>query len=143
MATSHGARHAEASGLGAAIIRMIRTRDIRWRYPPQPATKEKEIRYMFKRKLALAMLMATIGPASIAVADNGVDITPYGPGGVQWTVSVPAYDTPLNYGQRVSDGYYVPAASTYRFACFALSPWLPVGHGNGWGMSIPDFYATW
>ncbi|MBC7976653.1 MAG: hypothetical protein H7138_16895 [Myxococcales bacterium] len=94
-------------------------------------------------KAALLFLISSLAAGGVAHADGGVDVTPFGPGGIQWTVTTPAFETPFNYGQRLADGYQVPVAGSFRAACFVLSPWLPVGHGDGTGQFIPDFFATW
>jgi len=97
---------------------------------------------MFKTTILLAGVAAA-GLAGTARADGGVEFAPYGPGGLRWTVSVPAYQTPFNYGQRTTVSYDVPFAGSLRPGCFVVSPWLPVSHGDGEGEFIADFYSTW
>lgn len=98
---------------------------------------------MFKITTVVAGIAVAGCLAGTAHADGGVDFTPFGPGGVQWTVTLPAYQTPFSYGQSTAQGYDVPFAGSRRAGCFVLSPWLPVGHGDGEGQFIADFYSTW
>jgi hypothetical protein len=97
---------------------------------------------MLSKIAVLAGLASAVGFGGVARAD-GVDFTPFGPGGVQWTVSVPGFDTPLNYGTRTASSYDLPFSGSARPGCFALSQWLPVGHADGTGEFLPDFASTW
>jgi len=97
---------------------------------------------MFKPIVILAGLAVTAGVSGTAHAD-GVDFTPFGPGGVQWSVSESAFQTPFSYGQHTAQGYDVPFAGSLRAGCYVIAPWLPVGHGDGLGELIADVYSTW
>ncbi len=101
---------------------------------------------MFKKIAVVAGLATVASLGGIARADGGIDFTPFGPGGIEWTVSVPAFTTPFNYGQRTASAYEVPFDGRVRAGCFVLSPsqpWLRVGHRDGRGQFIPDFSSTW
>ena len=98
---------------------------------------------MFKSTAVLAGLAATACLTGTAHADGGVDFMPFGPGGVQWSVSRAAFQTPFNYGQSTAQGYDVPFAGSARAGCYVLSPMLPVGHGDGLGEFIADISSTW
>jgi len=97
---------------------------------------------MFNKMTVFASFTVAACVAGTAHAD-GVDFTPYGPGGVQWTVSVPGFVTPFNYGARTAQAYSVPYAAGARGGCFVVSPQLPVSHNDGTGNVFPDFYSTW
>jgi hypothetical protein len=98
---------------------------------------------MSKMATVLAFLVATGCLAGVAHAQAGVDFETFESGGIQWTTSMPALNSLLAYGQRLSDGYDVPVASTLRAGCFVATPWFEVTHGDGIGEHFPDFYATW
>lgn len=97
---------------------------------------------MYSKITVLASLAVAAGLAGSAHA-QGVDFTPIGQGGVQWSVSVPGFVTPFNYGTRTSQAYSVPYTAAARNGCFVVSPPLPVSHGDGWGNVFPDVYSTW
>jgi len=97
---------------------------------------------MFKPTVVLAGLAAAACVSGTAFAD-GVDFTPFGPGGVQWSVSDAGFRTPFSYGQHSAQGYDVPFAGSVRTGCYVISPPLPVGHGDGLGEFIADVYSTW
>jgi hypothetical protein len=98
---------------------------------------------MFKSTVVLAGLAVTAGLAGTAHADGGIDFTPFGPGGVQWSVSRAGFQTPFSYGQSTAQGYDVPFAGSLRAGCYVVSPPLPVGHGDGLGEFIADVSSTW
>lgn len=98
---------------------------------------------MLKATIVLGGLAAAACLSGTAHAEDGVEFIPFGPGGVQWIVSVPRYSTPGNYGQPTAQGYDIPFAGTARAGCFVESPWLLVSHANGQGEFLPDIYSTW
>ena len=98
---------------------------------------------MSKISIVVAGLAAAACLSGTAHADGGVDFTPFGPGGVQWSVSQPGFDTPFNYGQRIAQGYDIPFGGALRPGCFVRSPPLFVGHGNGTGQFFAELYSTW
>jgi len=100
---------------------------------------------MFNKMTVFASFAVVTSLIGTARAD-GIDFTPIGQGGVQWTVSAAGFDTPFHYGTLTAQAYSVPYAVQPRSGCFVVGPknaWLPVTHGDGWGNVFPEFYSTW
>lgn len=100
---------------------------------------------MFNRLVVFATLAVAVGIAGTAGTAHaqGVTFDPFGVGGAQWTVTAPAFTTPFSYGTRTANMYSVPYAVNTRAGCFVAAPPLRVGHRDGQGFFIPDFYSTW
>jgi len=84
--------------------------------------------------------------ASSALADDnyeGVVRTPFGPGGLRLTVSMPSFNRPVEIGTVVADGYKIPFSRNPRPGCFVGSPTLAIGHADGDGQFIPSLHVTW
>lgn len=100
---------------------------------------------MMNRILAISVFAATsAGTAWAAECAPGVDCTPLNVGGIQYEVTVPGFEMPMQgFGQGTSDGYVVQAKSAPPAGCFVLTPWLLVGHADGRGEVIPVIKGKW
>jgi hypothetical protein len=106
-----------------------------------PCGSAQEERTTMKSAVVLVALMVL--SLSTAHAQSGVDFTPYGPGGVQWKVTRPAFTpSPANYGTLYSDSWAISENQLPAWGC-NWSPYLAVGHASGRATFIPEMMVNY
>jgi hypothetical protein len=76
--------------------------------------------------------------------DEGpVVLTPFGEGGLRYSVRPSGFEGVANFVQQQGDRAVLPYDGRFRPGCFLSSPWLGVGHDHGFGQFMPEMSVDW